>query len=72
MEFNEIFRQAPWYVRMSVIRMLRGLTKQQAAEKVGTSYCIYKTWESGNHYPIKLNRQAICKTLGVPEELIFG
>jgi DNA-binding XRE family transcriptional regulator len=72
MNVNELFTSKPWYMRLAAIRVLRGWTKQEAANKIGASYFIYKRWENGLHQPLENNRRAICRVMGVPQEFIFG
>lgn len=72
MGFQEIFESAPWNFKMESIRVLRGLSKKELADKVGTDIWLYRQWAKGKHYPITNNRKAICHALGVPEEIVFG
>jgi transcriptional regulator with XRE-family HTH domain len=69
---QEIFNGASWNVRMEALRMLKGLTRHEFADQIGTGRWLYNEWANGKHYPIPINRKAIARELGVTEETIFG
>jgi transcriptional regulator with XRE-family HTH domain len=72
MSFQEKFEKAQWNVKMEALRMLSGFTRNEFADRIGTGRWLYNQWANGKHYPIPINRKAICKALGVSEDLIFG
>lgn len=71
-KIEEIIKNAPWYKKIEVLRILQGWTQEEAAEKCGTSPRIYWNWEKGISYPRTLSRRAIARAFGVPVEEIFG
>lgn len=56
---------------MEALRILSGMSKDDLVEKIGTSTQIYNNWVRARFVPIKANRRAIAKALGVQEEEIF-
>jgi DNA-binding XRE family transcriptional regulator len=69
---NEAFSSAAWNIRLKAIRVLNGLTQQEAANMIGTSRSVYQVWEKGTYIPLEINKASICRVFSVPESLIFG
>lgn len=69
---NEIFRSLPWYKKLEVLRVARGFTQADMAEKCLTNQKVYWSWEAGERYPRAIYRQTIAKVLGVKQEEIFS
>lgn len=72
MVFDEKYKNASWNKRMEALRVLSGMSRGELAEKIGTSSHIYNNWANARFTPIRTNRKAIARALGVPEEEIFG
>jgi transcriptional regulator with XRE-family HTH domain len=72
MVVQDIFQGAKWNDRMEALRVLKGLTRHEFADLIGTGYWLYNEWANGKHYPIPINRKAIARVLDVTEETIFG
>lgn len=69
---NEIFKALPWYKKMEVLRVARGYTQTEMAEKCFTNQKTYWSWEKNQRYPRAISRQAIAKALGVKVDEIFN
>jgi transcriptional regulator with XRE-family HTH domain len=54
-----------------MLRVLKGWSQDEAAEKCGTSKRIYWNWEKGKCYPIANNRKFIARAFGVSENELF-
>lgn len=71
-KIGEMVENAPWNKKIAVLRILKGWTQEEAAEKCGTDQRIYWNWENGISYPRTISRRAIARAFGVPVEEIFG
>lgn len=69
---NEIFKALSWNKKMEVLRVARGFTQTEMAEKCFTNQKTYWSWEKNERYPRAISRQAIAKALGVPVSEIFA
>ena len=71
MTITERTKCAPWFKKLEILRILEGMSQQEAAEKCGTDKRIYWNWENGVCKPIKRNREYIAKAFGVSEDDLF-
>lgn len=69
---DEIYKNLPWYKRMEVIRVARGFTQVDMAEKCFTNQRTYWGWETGERYPRAIYRQSIAKALEIDQDEIFS
>ena len=60
-----------WNKKLEIIRIIKGWTQQEAAQKFNTTQKVYWNWETGNAYPRKNSRLAISKAFKVKESEIF-
>lgn len=68
---NELIAGLPWYKKIEILRIIKGWTQEEAAEKCFTKQKAYWTWEKGNVYPRKNSRRAISQAFEVDENEIF-
>ena len=68
----DLFKGLTWNKKLEVLRTIKGWTQCEAAEKCFTGQKNFWTWESGESYPRKNSRRAICQAFGVSENEIFG
>ncbi|EDS79201.1 helix-turn-helix transcriptional regulator [Clostridium perfringens] len=68
---NELIAGLPWYKKIEILRIIKGWTQEEAAEKCFTKQKAYWTWEKGNAYPRKNSRRAISQAFEVDENEIF-
>jgi transcriptional regulator with XRE-family HTH domain len=71
-KMSEIFKNLFWNKRMEVLRIIKGWSQREAAEKCNTNQKMYWAWETGKNYPRKNSRIAISQALGIPENEIFS
>lgn len=72
MTINEFIDDLEWYKKIEVLRVAKGWSQQEAAEKCGTNQKVFWLWEKGSIFPRKNSRRAIANAFGVSEEEIFG
>lgn len=68
----EIFKNLFWNKKMEILRIIKGWSQREAAEKCNTNQKMYWAWETGKNYPRKNSRIAIAKALGISEDEIFS
>lgn len=68
----EMLINLKWNKKLEVLRVIKGWSQSEAAEKCNTGQKSYWAWESGERYPHKNNRIAIAKAFGVSEDEIFS
>lgn len=61
-----------WNKKIELLRVSKGWTQEEAANKCCTSTKTYWNWEKGSNYPRKLSRIFIAKAFGVSVEEIFA
>lgn len=69
---NEIFKALTWNKKIEVLRVMKGWTQTEAADKCNTNQKAYWGWESGINFPRKNSRIAISKAFEISEEEIFS
>lgn len=62
----------PWYRRIYFVRLLKGWSQQETANRCSKTQKAYWSWESGSRYPIKKNRELLAEVFGVKEEELFN
>lgn len=58
--------------RLKTIRLQKGLTMVQVAEKLGVSYPVYSQWERGKRTPKEDTIQRLAKALEVSPDYLAG
>lgn len=69
---SDVISKLSWNKKIEVLRIIKGWTQTEAAEKCFTGQKAFWAWESGQVYPRKNSRRAIASAFGVKEEDIFG
>ena len=69
---SEILDKLSWNKRIEVLRVARGWTQEETANKCCTSSKTYWNWEKGVNYPRKISRRSIAGAFGVKVEEIFN
>jgi len=69
---NEILRGLSWNKKIEVLRIAKGWTQEETANKCCTSAKTFWNWEKGVNYPRRLSQMSIAKAFGVSVEEIFG
>jgi transcriptional regulator with XRE-family HTH domain len=67
--------EAPWNLKLKILRILNGLKISEAADLCGTDESIYCNWEKGNHFPRRNSVRAIQRAFNLSDEAtkeIFG
>jgi DNA-binding XRE family transcriptional regulator len=72
MTYIEIVGKLPWYKKIAVLRAVKGLNQEQAAEICGTTRKHFYRWEQGKAYPRENSKRAIARAFELPVEEIFG
>lgn len=70
--WNELIEQLSWNEKIKVLRVIRGLSQEEAAKQCMTDQKAWWNWESGKNYPSKIYRHTIARVLGVTVEDIFN
>ena len=68
---NNLLDNITWNKKLAVLRVLKGWTQVEAAEKCNTNQKVYWNWETGNAYPRKNSRAAIARAFETREDEIF-
>lgn len=68
---NDLLQQLTWNKKIEVLRVIRGWSQEEAAEKCFTNQKAFWSWEKGRTYPRKVSRRAIAQAFGVKEIEIF-
>lgn len=71
-KISDVVANAPWHKKIAVLRVLKGWTQEEAAEKCGTDQRIYWNWENGKSFPRRISRRAIAMAFGVSIDDIFN
>jgi transcriptional regulator with XRE-family HTH domain len=71
MGIDKIITGMPWHKRIEILRIARGWTQDEAAERCNTGTKVYWLWENGKSYPRNNSRRSIAIAFGVPEADIF-
>lgn len=58
--------------RLKIIRLEKGLTMVEVAEKLGVSYPVYSQWERGKRTPKEETIQRLAKALEVNPDYLAG
>lgn len=69
---QQIFNSVPWYRKMKLLRVAKGWSQREAAEKCLTNQKAYWNWEKGKRYPRRSSRKVMCDAFGVETEEIFS
>jgi transcriptional regulator with XRE-family HTH domain len=72
MKIIDAVRNASWNEKLKTIRVLKGWTQTEAAERCCVNQKVFWDWEMGNRFPQTCKRKDISRAFGVPEEEIFG
>lgn len=72
MTMKTMLNGASWNKKIELLRIAKGWTQKEAAEKCGAAPKAYWEWEKGNRHPRLNNRRAIAKAFGVSEKEIFN
>lgn len=67
----EFIEKLPWNKKMEVLRIAKGLTQEEMAEKCFTTQKNYWSWEKAIAYPRKNSRRAIAQAFQINEDEIF-
>ena len=65
-------KMLPWNKRIEMLRVLKGWTQKETAEKCNTNQKVFWNWEVGENYPRKNSQVAIATAFGVQIEEIFS
>jgi len=68
---NQRINEAPWYVKLAVLRNLNGWTMKETAERICVHSRIYQNWEHGRFKPRPSNQVRLAKLYGIPRAEIF-
>lgn len=68
---EQIFNSVPWYKKMELLRVAKGWSQREAAEKCLTNQKSYWNWEKGKSYPRRSSKKALCEAFEVKVEDIF-
>lgn len=69
---EELIKKLEWYKKIEVLRVIRGWSQYEAANRCFTGQKNYWSWEKGKVFPRKNSRKAICRAFGVKEREIFN
>lgn len=69
---SELVEKLPWNKKLEVLRVIKGWSQTQAAEKCNTNQKNFWNWETGDVYPRKNSRVAIANAFGVKEKELFS
>ena len=69
---GELLDKLSWNKKIEVLRVAKGWTQEEAANKCYTSAKTYWSWEKGVNYPIKISRKSIANAFDVEVEDIFN
>lgn len=69
---SEVINNLSWNKKIEVLRVIKGWSQAEAAEKCFTGQKAFWSWEVGQVYPRKNSRRAIASAFDVKEEDIFG
>jgi transcriptional regulator with XRE-family HTH domain len=72
MKIIDAVNNATWNKRLEILRILKGWTQSDAAERCGVNQKVFWDWETGKRYPQIQKRKDISRAFGVPEEDIFN
>lgn len=68
----EVLNSLEWNKKIEVLRVIKGWSQREAAEKCNTNQKVFWSWETGERYPHKNNRLAIARAFEIDEEEIFS
>lgn len=68
---NELIKKLPWYKKIEILRVIKGWSQDEAAERCFTGQKNYWSWEKGVVYPRKNSRRAISQAFSISENEIF-
>lgn len=68
---DEILKNLPWNKKMEILRIAKGWTQVEAAEKCGTNQKGYWEWEKGIRFPRLNSRRAIARAFGISLDELF-
>lgn len=68
----EVLNELKWNKKIEVLRVIKGWSQREAAEKCNTNQKVFWSWETGERYPRKNNRIAIARAFEVDEDEIFS
>ncbi len=61
---------APWNLKLKILRVLNGLTMNEAANLCSTDKSIYCNWENGKFFPRRNSIQAIQRGFKLSDDAI--
>jgi transcriptional regulator with XRE-family HTH domain len=62
--------EAPWYLKLKILRVLNGLTMNEAANLCYTDKSIYCNWENGKFFPRRNSIRAIQRAFNLSDDAI--
>ena len=68
---NAEYEKLPWNEKLKILRTLKKMSQNEAAERCCTTQKIYWSWESGKSFPRKNSRRAIASAFQVKEAHLF-
>jgi len=71
MTLQSLISEASWNKKIKLLRILKGWSQCEVAQKCNTGVKNFWNWESGNCYPRIDKRKAIALAFGVPINEIF-
>ena len=69
--WNELINELPYHKKIKILRIVKGISQQEAAKACCTTQKNWWSWEAGKSYPRKVSQRAIANLFGVHEEDIF-
>ena len=69
---EELFNNCPWYVKIKLLRILKGWGQEKAADMCSTYKKNYWQWENGQCYPTLKNKKRIAAVFGINMNYIFS
>jgi transcriptional regulator with XRE-family HTH domain len=62
--------EAPWNLKLKILRVLNGLTMNETADLCGTDKSIYCNWENGKYFPRRNSIRAIQRAFNLSDDAI--
>jgi transcriptional regulator with XRE-family HTH domain len=67
-----IVKSQPWHKKIEILRVIKGWSQTEAADRCLTHQKVYWLWEKGKRYPRLASRKAIADAYGLKLEDIFS
>lgn len=68
----DLFKEVSWNKKIEILRVIKGWSQEETANKCNTEQKTFWLWEKGKTYPRKNSRRAIAQAFNIPEVEIFG